>query len=74
MVIAKGDKVGNLYVVETNDEVGVVMTAADNDAALWHQRLGQMRKSGLEVMLNREHLLDLQSTDLELCEHCLHGK
>ena len=74
MIIAKGDKVGNLYVVETNDEVGDVMTDVDSDAALWHQRLGHMSKKGLQVMLNREQLPGLQSADLEFCEHCLHGK
>ena len=47
MVIARGDKVGSLYVVETNDEVGAAMTFLDNDAALWHQILGHMSKKGL---------------------------
>lgn len=59
MVIAKGDKVGNLYVVETNDEVGAAMIFVDSDAALWHQRLGHMSKKGLEVMFNREQLSGL---------------
>ena len=74
MIIAKGNKVGNLYVVETNDEVGAAMTIADSNAALWHQRLGHMRKKGLEVMLNCDQLLGLQLADLEFCEHFLHGK
>ena len=73
-VIAKGDKVGNLYVVETSDEVGATMTVVDSNAALWHRRLGHIGKKGLEIMLNREKLLGLPSTDLEFCEHCLHGK
>ena len=59
MIIAKGDKVGSLYVVETNDEVGAVMTVVDSDAALWHQRLGHMSKKGVEVTLNREQLSGL---------------
>ena len=48
-IISKGNKVGSLYFFEKPTEVGVVMTAMGSDVTLWHQRLGHMRKKGLEV-------------------------
>ena len=74
MIIAKEEKVGNLYDVETNDEVGVAMTIANSNATLWHQKLHHMSKRGLEVMFNQDQLLGLQSANLEFYEHYLHGK
>ena len=73
-IIAKGNKVGNLYLLEKPTEIGAAMTVMGSDAALWHQRLGHMSKKNLEVMLQRDQLPGLQSANLEFCEHCLYGK
>lgn len=73
-IIAKGNKVGNLYLLEKPTEIGAAMTVMGSDAALWHQRLGHLSKKNLEVMLKRDQLPGLQSTNLKFCEHCLYGK
>ena len=64
-IIAKGNKVGSLYLFERPTKVGVVKTVMDGDEAIWHQRLGHMSKKGLEVMVKRYQLLGLQSENLE---------
>lgn len=51
LVLAKGKKLGSLYVLECNNEVGVAMAVTDSNTELWHKRLGHMSKKGLEVML-----------------------
>jgi len=73
-VIAKGNKLSSLYVLENKAEVGVAMVVVDSGMELWHKRLGHMSKRGLEVMLKRDQLHALKSHDLEMCEHCLYGK
>jgi hypothetical protein len=74
MVLAKRKKLGSLYVLECDDEVGAAMTVVDSGSKFWHKRLGHMSKRGLEVMLQRDQLPSLKIVDLELCEHCLYGK
>lgn len=73
-MVAKGNKVGNLYVFNNHDQVGAAMTIEDSGTALWHKRLGHMSKKGLSIMLKREQLLGLRSIDLDFCQHCLYGK
>lgn len=73
-IIAKGNKVGSLYLFEKPTEVGAAMTVVSSDVALWHQRLGHMSKKGLEIMLKMDQLPGLQLANLEFCEHCLYGK
>lgn len=74
MLVAKGDKIRSLYIVENIGEVGAAMTIEDSNSELWHQRLGHMSKKGLAVMHKREQLPGLKSVDLQFCEHCLYGK
>lgn len=73
-MLAKGCKLGSLYVLECHGEVGVAMVVVDNGLDLWNKMLGHMSQKGLEVMLRRDQLPSLNSIDLEFCEHCLHGK
>ena len=54
MLVAKGDKIGSLYIVENISEVGAAMTIEDRNSELWHQRLSHMSKKGLAIMHKRE--------------------
>lgn len=74
MLVAKGDKIGSLYIVENIGEVGAGMIVEDSNSELWHQRLNHMSQKSLVVMHKRGQLLGLKSVDLQFCEHCLYGK
>ena len=74
MLVAKGDKIGSLYIVENINEVGATMSVEDSNLELWHQRLDRMRKKGLVVMHKSEQLQGLKSIDLQFFDHILHGK
>ena len=56
MLVAKGDKIGSLYIGENIGEVGAAMSVEDSNLELWHQRLDHMSKKGLVVMHKREKL------------------
>ena len=48
-----------------------------NDEAnveLWHKRLSHISEKGLKILTKKNHLLDLKSTPLKQCPHCLVGK
>lgn len=50
LILAKGQKIGSLYTSKCNSEVGAAMVVVDSNVELWHKRLGDMSKMGLEVM------------------------
>jgi len=74
LVMARGKKQGNLYIMDCIGEVGAALPAMDSGSEIWHKRLGHMSQKGLQVMLQCNQLPGLNSIDLELCEHCLYGK
>ena len=41
---------------------------------LWHSRLGHLSEKMLAVLRMKGLLLNLRSTDLEFCEHCMSRK
>jgi hypothetical protein len=73
-VLAKGKKLGNIYILECHGKVGAAMIVVDKNSKIWHKRFMHMSKKVLEVMLQRGQLPRLKSVDLELCEDCLYGK
>ena len=54
MLVAKGDKIGSLYIGKNIAEVGASMSVEDSNLELWRQRLDHMSKKGLAVMHKRE--------------------
>ena len=74
MLVAKGDKMRSLYIIENISEVGAAMTVEDINSELWHQRLGHMSKKGLAIMHRRGQLPQLKLVDFQFCEHCLYEK
>ena len=56
LVIAKGKKIGTLYIVDASS-VGVnAMTSEMNPTMLWNQRLGHMSEKGMEMLVARGKL------------------
>lgn len=66
-MLAKGNKLVNLYILKCHGKVGAAMIVMDNNSNIWHKRLRHMSKKGLEVMLHQDQLPSLKTVDLELC-------
>jgi hypothetical protein len=47
LVIAKGEKVGTLYLCTGNTDSSISLASTGVDTALWHHRLGHMREKGM---------------------------
>ena len=46
MVVAKGDKVGTLYLCKGTTDFSISLASIGTDATLWHDRLGHMSEKG----------------------------
>jgi hypothetical protein len=74
LVIAKGEKVGTLYLCTSNIDSFISLASTRVDIALWHHWMGHMSEKRMEI-LNKINLLpDLKQIDLDFCEHCVYGK
>ena len=47
MVIAKGDRIGMLYLCPHNTDYSISVASTETSAALWHHRLGHMSEKGM---------------------------
>lgn len=47
------------------------MASSENDAGLWHRRLGHMSATGMKVMVCKEKLDGVTYVDLQFCEDCV---
>jgi hypothetical protein len=74
LVIAKGEKVGTLYLCIGNIDSSMSLASTGVDTALWHHRLGHMSEKGMQILHKRNLLPDLKQIDLDFCEHCVYGK
>jgi hypothetical protein len=74
MVIAKGEKVGTLYLCTGNTDSSISLASIGVDTTLWHHRLGHMSEKGMQILHKRNLFLDLKQIDLDFCEHCVYGK
>jgi hypothetical protein len=74
LVIAKGEKVGTLYLCIGNTDSSISLASTRVDTALWHHRLGHMSEKGMQILHKRNLLPDLKQIDLDFCEHCVYGK
>ena len=74
LVIAKGDRIGTLYLCPHNTDYSISVASIEIGAALWHHRLGYMREKGMQILHSRKLLPDLKQVSLEFCENCVYGK
>jgi hypothetical protein len=74
LVIAKGEKVGTLYLCIGNTDSSISLASTGVDTTLWHHRLGHMSKKGMQILHKINLLPYLKQIDLDFCEHCVYGK
>jgi hypothetical protein len=74
LVIAKGEKVGTLYLCIGNIDYSIYLASTRVDTKIWHHRLGHMSEKGMLIFHKRNLLLDLKQIYLDFCEHCVYGK
>ena len=75
LVVARGKKQNTLYVMEAKLHKGEI-NAAQRDVSieLWHRRLGHISEKGLQTLVKKQFLPNLQGMPLKTCDHCLVGK
>ena len=74
LVIAKGDKVGTLYLCNGTIDFSIALASTGVDAAMWHHRLGHMSEKGMQILHSKNLLPYLKQVDLDFYEHCVYGK
>jgi hypothetical protein len=74
LVIAKGEKVGTLYLCTGNIGSFISLASTRVDTTQWNHRLGHMIEKGMQILHKRNLLPDLKQIDLDFCEHCVYGK
>jgi hypothetical protein len=74
LVIAKGEKVGTLYLCTGNTDSSISLASIGVDTTLWHHRIEHMSEKGMQILHKRNFLPDLKQIDLDFCEHCVYGK
>ena len=74
MVIAKGDRIGTLYLCPHNTDYSISVASTKIGATLWYHRLGHMSEKGMQTLHSRKPLPDLKQVSLEFCENCIFGK
>ena len=74
LVIAKGDKVGTLYLCNANVDFSIALASTGVDTVMWHNRLGYMSYKRMLILHSKNLLPDLKQIDLDFCEHFVYGK
>eukprot|EP00253_Pinus_taeda_P023450 PITA_23450 len=59
LVIAKGEKVGTLYLCNGISNSMNALTSTGKDTALWHHKLGHMSEKGMQILHSRNLLPDV---------------
>jgi len=73
MVLARGKKTGTMYMTTRFADI-IASTEAENQAQLWHCRLGHMSQKGMKILQSKGKLPELKNVDLDICESCVLGK
>ena len=73
-MIAKGEKVGTLYLCTGNTDSSISLASIGVDTTLWHHRLGQTSEKGMNILHKINLFPDLKQIDLDFCEYCVYGK
>lgn len=76
LVVAKGKKINTLYLTQaTLCKADVNAIQKDVSVDLWHARLGHISEKGLQTLVRKKYLPQLQSmSSLKSCDHCIVGK
>ena len=72
-MIARGKKRSTLYMTTEPDDV-VAVAAGNDDASLWHNRLGHMSQKGMKELLSKGKLSELKNVHFDMCESFIIGK
>ena len=67
MVIAKGNRIGMLYLCPHNNDYSISVASTEIGAALWHHRLGHMSDKGMQILHSRKLLPNIKHVTLEFC-------
>jgi hypothetical protein len=73
-VIAKGEKVGTLYLCTDNADSYISLASTGVDTTLWHHKLGHMSEKAMQILHKMFFLSDLKQIDLDFCENYVYGK
>jgi hypothetical protein len=74
LVIAKGEKVGTLYLCTGNNDSSISLDSTRVDTSLWHDKLGNMTEKGMQILHKINLFPDLKKIDSDFCEHCVYEK
>ena len=74
LVIAKGEKVGTLYLFTGNIDSSISLDSIGVDTTLWHHWLRHMSEKGMLILHKINFLPDFKQIDLDFCEHCVYEK
>ena len=73
MIVARGRKIGTLYMISENrDTISVANFSVDSK--LWHIRLGHMSEKGMKLLASKGKLPDLKSVNVGFREDYIYGK
>ena len=70
---SSGKKKSTLYMTTEIGDV-VAIAAGNDDASLWHNRLGPMSQKGMKEPLSKGKLPKLKNVHFDMCESCMMGK
>ena len=70
--MARGKKTNTLYMTIRFADI-IASTEAENQAHLWHCRLGYMSQKGMKILQSKGKL-PLKNVDLDIYESCVLGK
>ncbi|KAK8931243.1 hypothetical protein KSP39_PZI016330 [Platanthera zijinensis] len=73
MVIARGTLDDTLYVINKESD-SISIAKKDDDAELWHNRLGHMSEKGMKSLISNDILAGLKFVDLDFYEDCVFDK
>ncbi|KAH0717971.1 hypothetical protein KY285_014002 [Solanum tuberosum] len=75
MVVARGDKLSNLYVFQGSILRGSVnVVENDTSSLLWNRRLNHMSEKGMDNLAKKNLLFGVKQEKLNKCVHCLADK
>ncbi|KAF3673857.1 putative endochitinase-like [Capsicum annuum] len=75
MIVARGDKLSNLYVFHgfTSRE-SVNLVENDTSSELWHRKMSHMSEKGIDGLAKKKLLYEVKQAKLKKCVYCLAGK
>ena len=74
LVIAKGDRIGTLYLCPHYIAYSIFVASTETSAVFWHHRIGHMSEKGMQILHSRKLLPYLKQVSLEFCENFAYGK